>query len=215
MAMIDNAKNTTTATKRSSKLIFGHGLDWWNGATLIALFFAAASAAAVVLTQYATIRIQTQEANEANLHIASLQKEAADAHLEQERLKATLAWRTLTPGKVSILSTILARHPGAVNVWYVIGDPESAFLAAQYCRVLAEAKWRVSSAAASFTGIAFGITVTDGDTADGQVLMDALHKAVILVSPGPLPPPVFTSGENKINDSPILMIGSKRPAIFP
>ena len=125
--MTNNTQNTTTATKRSSKLIFGHGLDWWNGATLIALFFAAASAAAVVLTQYATIRIQTQEANEANLRIASLQKEAADARLEQERLKATLAWRTLVPGKVAILSTVLERHPGTVNVWYVLGDPEAAF----------------------------------------------------------------------------------------
>lgn len=213
--MSENAQNTETATKRSSKLMLGHSLGWWNGATLIALFCAAASAVAIMLTQYATIRLQTQEANDANLRIASLQKEGADARLEQERLKASFAWRTLGPGQADIFNRVLAMHPGSVNLWYVLGDPESAFLAAQYARIIGAANWQVAAAGANFTGIAFGITLAKTETTDGQVLSAALQKAGIEFSASDLPEPVFTSGATKIKEAPVLLIGSKRPAVYP
>ncbi|SRR6266702_4783899 len=78
---------------------------------------------------------------------AGLEKETADAKLQQERIKAALAWRTLTPETIAKLTENLSKNPSAVNIKYTDGDPEALFLAIQIANILGKAKWQVGMGA--------------------------------------------------------------------
>jgi len=145
---------------------------------------------------------------------AALEKEAATARLEQERLKASLAWRVLPPAQAAALEQRLASHPGSVNLWYTDGDPEALYLAIQFSKILENAKWKVLPAGANLSGIVFGIAAPDTTGADASALRAALHGAGIPFSTDPLPPVGFTIGATKGSGVPTLMIGSRPPAVF-
>lgn len=212
------AKTPTPAaasSKRSSKVILGLDLYAWNRVMLLALAGAAIAAIIVGIAQAAIIRLQQRADVEQKVTIARLEKDAADARLEQERLKASFAWRTLDQATANALVTGLAPHPGTVNVWYTAGDPESMFFAIQFVRVLEAAHWKVAPAAANLSGLVFGIALNDATNVDGQSLSSALTSAGVEFSTGPIPPISFTSGARRVQGAPLLMIGSKKPAVFP
>src|ERR1700730_17440080 len=72
-----------------------------------------------------------ETAGSALVRAAELEKEAANAKLETERLKATVAWRSISPEIAASLEKILSETPGSVNLRYTDGDPEALFLAIQ------------------------------------------------------------------------------------
>jgi hypothetical protein len=68
---------------------------------------------------------------EARKQTVRLKKEAADANLQQERIKAAPAWRTLTPETASQLIERLSKDPCHINIRYTDGGPEAMYFAIQ------------------------------------------------------------------------------------
>jgi hypothetical protein len=64
------------------------------------------------------------ETARANERTALLEREAAQARAEQERLKATMAWRRITAAQFETLNRILRGHPMKVWVSSLSDDPE-------------------------------------------------------------------------------------------
>jgi hypothetical protein len=146
---------------------------------------------------------------------AALRKEAANARLETERVKAHLAWRTLSVDAVQKLEAVLKEHPGSVNLRYADGDPEALFLAIQMSEILARTGWAVASGSIKFANaIAFEIRLPDADGIDAQTLRKAFSAAAIPFSTEPLPPAAVFFSVSTIDNAPTLTIGSKRPS-FP
>ena len=68
-----------------------------------------------------------RSAGNAILRAAKSEKAAAAARLETEKIKQAVAWRDISPESASELEKILAAKPGAVNLRYMDGDPETLF----------------------------------------------------------------------------------------
>jgi len=180
---------------------------------LLSLLFAALVAFAVAGTTSIVIHLQRQEAQAAKVTIASLENDAAQARLEQERLKEQLAWRVIPSANAVILERILAAHPGSVNLKFTTGDSEAIYLAVQFSRIFEQAHWRVASGALSFTGaVVFGIRLLPGSAGpDGQTLREALSAAGMPFSTEALPPVTMEFAMGNFPNAPTLMIGSKSP----
>jgi hypothetical protein len=141
---------------------------------------------------------------------AQAQKETAQARLEQERLKAQLAWRALTPEISAQLGTFLSQHPpGKINVQHVANDPEALYLAIQFANAFAAAKWEIQMLAVTMAGaVVFGVWVPDSPSADTATVRAALETIHVGFSTNVLPPGGMAFG-GTIADAPILFIGSK------
>ena len=145
---------------------------------------------------------------------ASLEKEAAASKLETEKLKQVVAWRTISPESAATLGKLLAAKPGAVNLRYTDGDPESLVLAIQFSRILEKAKWQIAPGAEKFANaIQIGIALPDSTGADALTLREAFSAARIDFGTGPLPPKGMSFSVSSIPNAPTLMIGSKRPPL--
>src|SRR4051812_47641078 len=77
------------------------------------------------------VRDRDFDENIAALHenAAKFEKEAAVARLETEKLKAVVAWRTLSAEQNDAMEKVLAQKPGTVKLLWTDGDPESFFFA--------------------------------------------------------------------------------------
>src|ERR1700726_3237225 len=67
-------------------------------------------------------------AGNAMIRAAELEKEAANARLETEKLKQVVAWRTLSETQGAEFKKVLEGRPGSVNLRWMDGDPEALFL---------------------------------------------------------------------------------------
>lgn len=153
-------------------------------------------------------------AGDALVRAAALEKEAAEARLATEKLKAQLAWRTLTKDVGDKLETELAKHPGKVNLRYTDGDPESLFLAIQFSQALGKAQWAIAPGSLKLANaISFGISLPDSDTDDAKALRAAFTAANIPFSTQPLPPMGAAFNVSTIAGAPTLMVGSKSPVV--
>jgi hypothetical protein len=155
-------------------------------------------------------------AGNAIVRAAELEKEAANARLETEKLKKVVAWRVIPPEDVSILEKDLVAKPGSVNLRYTDGDPEALFLAIQISQILNKAGWHVAPGAVKFgNAIVFGIDLPDASSADAQTLRTAFSTAKMPFSTNALPTGGGQMGFSisTIAGAPILMIGSKLPAL--
>ncbi len=155
-------------------------------------------------------------AGNAMLRAAELEKEAASARLETEKLKAAVTWRTISSQTAAKLERSLAAHPGSVNLRYTDGDPEALFLAIQFSKILSNAHWRVAPGASKpGNAILFGIILPDGNGADAEALRNAFTEAEIPFSPNPLPQTglQLEFAVTTIPGAPMLMVGSRIPAI--
>jgi hypothetical protein len=158
-----------------------------------------------------------EKAGNALVRAAELEKEAANAKLETERLKATVAWRSISPEIAASLEKILSATPGSVNLRYTDGDPEALFLAIQISNVLAKSKWQVAPGALKIgNSLTFGFVLPDGESADGKTLRAAFAAAKIPFSVQ-LPQANTMAGFNMsmIPGASILMVGSRTPPQFP
>ncbi len=88
-------------------------------------------------------------------------------------------------------------------------------LAFQFSTILQSAHWTVFAAGATLGGIVFGIAAPDSNGTDALSLRGALQGAGFAFSTDPLPPWQATIGATRNAAFPTLMIGSRRPAVFP
>ena len=153
----------------------------------------------------------------ANERAADLEKQAADARLEAEKIKDVVAWRSIPPNIASSLSSALSAKPGSVNLRYTDGDPEALFLAIQIGNLMTAAHWNVAPGALKLgNSLTFGFTLPDTGTEAADALRAAFTAANIPFSTQ-LPQSNMTSGSmiHTIPGAPILMIGSRQPPQFP
>jgi hypothetical protein len=153
-------------------------------------------------------------AGNALLKAAELEKEAATARLETEKIKAIVAWRTFSESQAKDLERVLATKPGSVNLRWTDGDPEALFLAIQVSQVLQKANWRV--AAGSFkpaNQMLFGLILPPEAGDDADTLRQALSAARVSFSSIPVPQDGASFNVSTIAGAPILMIGSRLPVV--
>ena len=173
----------------------------------------AGATASAAETKAEGFRLDIAKANE---NTAKLEKEAAAAKLETEKLKQVVAWRIIPPEATAELEKVLSGKPGSVNLRYTDGDPEALFLAIQISQILAKAKWQVAPGAEKFANaIQFGIALPDSAGVDAQTLRSAFVAAKISFSTGPLPQAGVGFSVSTIPGAPILMIGSRMPVHIP
>lgn len=206
---------------------WGHDVDWWNGAMLVALSFAAFAAFAVVMAFMGVNVSQKQQSAadqealakykaDSGVRTATLEKEAADARLETERLKHLVAWRTISPETASKLEKVLIAKPGNVNLRYTDGDPEALFFAIEFNNILSKANWHVAPGPLKLANvIVFGIGLPDAAGDDAITLRSALSTAEISFSTDPEPQHGLDFSTCRIADAPMLMIGSRPPPELP
>jgi hypothetical protein len=154
-------------------------------------------------------------AGNALVRAAELEKEAADARLETERLKQVVAWRSISPEGASKLEKVLAVKPGSVNLRFTDGDPEALFLAIQISRILSKANWKIGMGASKLpNGILFGIAIPDATGDDIQTLREAFSSAKIQFSTDAIPQGIELL-TTTIAGAPMLHVGSRAPPQLP
>lgn len=152
------------------------------------------------------------------LRIATLNQDAAVARLETEKLKAGVAWRTISADKALALERALAAKPGSVNLRYTDGDPEALFLAIQLSQIFRKANWQIAPGSLKQgNAIIFGLVLPDAAGADAISLREAFTVAQITFSPGPMPNTGTSTSFNvtTIPNAPMLMVGSRPPPQLP
>jgi hypothetical protein len=221
------------STNRDQSMLWGYPLEFWDwlgirlmfGGALIgvlALFLSLISA--YVLYRVADIaqsELQSKtstlgvEISSARERAATLEKEAADARSETERLKQVVAWRIISPENASKLEKLLALKPGSVNVRYTDGDPEALYLAMQLIDILKKAKWHAALGAWKFSDtLVFGCRIPNPATRQTKILRAAFTDANIEFSTEDMPSGGLGLLVGVIPDAPILMVGSREPTQF-
>jgi hypothetical protein len=208
---------------RGSLLVVGvsgliAGLSTWF---VVKLQRAEIAQSAIELTQYksdAAVKVEEAKkegvqagkaAGNALVRAAELEKEAANARLETEKLKGAIAWRIIPPEELAKLQLFVAANPGSVNIQYTEGDPEALYLAMQFFKVFNEAHWNVGFGSLGLVdGIVFGIAIPDNAQSDVKSVRAALSSANIPFGTVIPPSAAARSSGTKVN-GPLLMIGSK------
>lgn len=145
----------------------------------------------------------------ANARAAALENDAAQARLEQERLKAQLAWRVLSPEQIVNLEERLAQKPSEVNIQFPASDTEAEYLAIELANVFDKAGWRVGMLSSQMQGtIAFGIFIPDAASDAATPIREAFTAAQIGFSTQALPQTGSGFG-SILPNAPLLFIGSK------
>lgn len=169
--------------------LLGLPLHSWEEIMVWSLGAAAVAAVAVGLSTFCVIVLQRQEAAAADralqayklsvaTQVAGLEKEAADARLETEKVKKAFSWRQLTADNADQFYKVLATKPAAVNLRYTAGDPEAATLALQVTELLNKAGWKVAGGTIDFqTKVLYGVSIPDGLAPSVQTLRDAFQAA--------------------------------------
>jgi hypothetical protein len=101
-----------------------------------------------------------------------------------------------------------------VNLWYTSGDPESLFLAIQLGEIFKKANWTVLAASANMPGIVWGFAIPDSPSADTGKLRTAFHASGLEYGTEVLPVTAWM-GVSPDKTKAVLMVGSRKPAIFP
>jgi len=194
-------------------------LSWVRLIQLVAVFLVALGVAAEFAGEWISRPLEKiidsareSEIARLNAQAKQLEKEAANARLDTEKLKTVVAWRTLSAEQNSELKNVLSQKPGAVNLRWMDGDPEALFLAIQISQILQKAKWNVAAGALKpANSIAFGVVLPPDTRNDAQTLREALTAARIAFSSVPLPAGGLSLNVSTISDAPVLLIGSRLP----
>ncbi len=153
-------------------------------------------------------------AGNAILRAAELEKEAASARLETEKIKSAVSWRVIPPDAIKKLGEALRRSPGVVNLRYTDGDPEALFMAIQLSRILEASGWSVAPGSAKPPNmIVFGIRLSDNGTKPAELLRDAFSFAGIPFSTEDVPAGAMFNVQI-VPNAPTLYVGSKVPPSF-
>lgn len=170
------------------------------GATLALVGTAGVFWSGGVREKFADERIAANEAE-----TAKAKAETAKALLEQERLKAMMAWRRVSPHQAQKLATAL--HGIHLELWlaWVGDDPEATVFRSDLEAALTAAGVKTKY----FSGYAraIGISVKGGTSEERQLLLNAFHtvglpliesdqegmmKGQLEITVGTKPPPEFS-----------------------
>ena len=152
-----------------------------------------------VREKFADERIAANEAE-----TAKAKAETAQALLEQERLKAVMAWRRVTPRQAEQLALALANS--SIELWltWVGNDPEATILRADLEAALTAAGVKTKY----FSGYAraVGLSVKGGTPQERRTLLQAFHTAGL---------PLVESGERGLMQGQLeITVGTKPPPEF-
>ena len=138
----------------------------------------------------------TAKANEAaaraNERTASLEKDAATAQVELERLKSKLAWRTITEASAETFKRLVADAPKAkINISYLTNNEEVVSFITQLAKLLrssgydAPASLSEMNAFMPIGGLTIGVTISVKSEQDkaAAALQNAL-KTIGIEAPG-------------------------------
>jgi hypothetical protein len=133
-------------------------------------------------------RVAASETQARDLAIETAKQAAAEAGLEQERIRERLAWRTVSPKAYHEMTRVLSSKPGAVTIAYVSNDPETINLATQLGKVFGDSGWKVSWQARTYSfQVVTGILIPEADEGS-QLARDAFSSAGIGFSTDFIPP---------------------------
>lgn len=157
--------------------------------------------------EIARLHLETAKANE---RAANLEKDAANAHLEQERLKAKVAWRSLTPAMAEQLSNVLHTAKHTILIGSISTDAESAYFANELASVFKAAGWQTLTQSQTYDGVVLGVFVPDPATPVTILVRKALTAAGIPFATKTLPGLGMTFGAgNTRSAEATIVIGSK------
>lgn len=176
-------------------------VDSWNGVMLVALLFAAAAAFAVLITTRIVITKAKQLAeaqgqlikikdNQLTLDLrnkdekivaaladaARANEETAKAKLEQERIKAQIAFRRLSKEQHDRLVTLITGRSFKVEVSSPLGDAEAAIFSLELERALKDGGLQVSSSINQWSTPPLGLFIAGDRNDDFKLLVDAFGK---------------------------------------
>lgn len=147
------------------------------------------------LAQQKEIAAANATAAEANESAAQANERAENAHLEQERLKQIVKWRTIDPADLNALIAELVKGSGEIDLGYIPGDPESEYFA---LKIIGDAfiaanrssdtlKWRVHLRGWHSSAMFFGIAIPGPENEQVTILRRAFSAARIEFSTEDLP----------------------------
>ncbi len=146
-------------------------------------------------------------AAKANERAAQLEKEAASARLETERLKGLMAWRRITAQQhARIVAALKGKITEPVWVEFVDSDPEATQFHADLWQTLKDAGVNVHW----YSGWerAVGLRITNADSPTGQALKKAFADIGIVFEDKP--EPGLKSAADKVE----IIVGSRPPEFF-
>jgi hypothetical protein len=205
--MAEQAKNNQRGT------MFGLPIDtvssWANALYLIALAVAAVASFVIFRVSSEKDRELARFRSESQERTAQLENDAEQAKLEQERLKARLAWRTLSPELRERLVAALAAHPSRLNIEYVANDTEAQYFAIQIAKSFEEAKWEIAMMQATHAGaVVFGVWIPNSPLTGAAEAQAAFKEAGISFSTEK-PPESGLGFGGRLPNTGKLLIGSK------
>jgi hypothetical protein len=158
------------------------------------------------------VAILNGNAEDAKMRAAQSQQDAEQARLEQEKLKAQLAWRSLTPEIAAQMTSRLSTSKHSVILAYVSNDPEALWLAIQFSKIFDAAKWKVIPQSRTYAGrLVFGISVSGRANTATSLLRRVLSESGVPFSTNKIPPPEMSIGDPNTKADVTLMVGSKAP----
>lgn len=146
-------------------------------------------------------------AAQAHERAAILEKEAASARLETERLKALAAWRRISSDQhAKLVESLRGKVKGKVWVEFVDTDPEATQFHADLWQTLKDANVNVQW----FSGWerAVGLQITNSQSEDAQILQRAFNAVGIAFESKNEPGLKSAAADVEI------IIGSKPPAFY-
>ncbi|MGN6113051.1 MAG: hypothetical protein ACTHOC_08605 [Luteimonas sp.] len=170
------------------------------GATLALVGTAGVFWSGGVREKFADERISANEAD-----TAKAKAETAQAILEQERLKALMSWRRVTPGQAQQLAVALKGT--SIELWlaWVGDDPEATVFRGDLEAALTAAGAKTKY----FSGYAraVGLSIKGGTPQDRQTLLQAFHAAGL--------PLIESEQEGLMKGQLEITVGTKPPPEFP
>lgn len=210
-------KNTSGQIGNEGNTMWGYPLGLWESvffwSTGIAAIAGAIAVVAAFMSGIIGYQISDHVQREANKKISEANARAEEAKLEQERLKAQLAWRIISPDAAAKLEQLLAVKSGSVTIQYATGDPEAHALAIQLVNIFGKAKWKVAINGLTYSGtVLFGIWIPDPPTAEKILVRDAFTEIGVIFNTAVFPrvgTTIAVGGE--IPNAPIVFVGTKPP----
>jgi hypothetical protein len=205
--MAEQSRNSQRGT------MFGLPLDtvssWANGLYLVALAVAAVASFVIFRVSAEKDRELTRFRAESQERTAQLENETAQAKLEQERLKAQLAWRTLSPEVRDLLTKALSAHPSRMNIEYVANDTEVQYLAIQIANAFTDAKWQIAMKQVTHAGtVVFGLWIPESPY-EGTAEARAAFRAAGIPFSTDTPPPAGMGFGGVVENAGSILVGSK------
>jgi hypothetical protein len=152
---------------------------------------------------------------EAQQSAATADEHAAQARLQTELVKKSVAWRTLSPDEIPKMKTVIFAKGGTVNLRYVDGDPEGLYFATRFAEVFKSSNWRVGPGAArSNNDPVFDIWLIGPESEDKEIVRAAMKAANITAQENNPPPLMGGFAITSYSGAPTLLVGSRRPAVF-